>query len=189
MHDCWGGGLQTTAGFFTTVVDSLFCQQQGNRDLSPERLGADARGDAELLPSSAMARMASTSPTPTLSSSLIQDNIIKDHTGAGKYGIKTGSGTTASNDRMQGLTCRNWFHNNTADALNLTVGALYGDSTSVDGLLFGRQREGAITGAAAKVGPPGPSSTPSRAPPPTSHQKPWRRDGAPPAASMIIVGM
>lgn len=191
VHDCWGGGLQTTAGFFTAVVNSLFANNKGTAIYLQNGSGQTPAAVQNCTIVGNGADGIYIANADTLSSSLIQDNIIKDHTGAGKYGIKTGSGTTASNDRMRGLTCRNWFHNNTADALNLTVGALYGDSTGVDpGFSSAANENYAITGAAKGWAARAFVNTKSGTTPPTSYQNPGAVMGNPAGgASMIIVGM
>jgi hypothetical protein len=50
------------------------------------------------------------------------NNIISNHTTAGKYGMLVGSGSTAQNDRIKAFIDYNTYYNNTNDVNNISYG-------------------------------------------------------------------
>lgn len=63
----------------------------------------------------------------------IAGNIISNHTGASKYALRCNFGSTAANDRLRGFIGNNWYYNNTANSLNITIGSSLTTPTYVNG--------------------------------------------------------
>jgi len=132
IHDLWGNCIQTTSGYFTDIMNCLITNNKGTAVYIQNGSAQTPAFVKNCTISGNGADGIYVANAGSLAGLVIQNCIIANQTGSGKYGIKTGSGTTASNDRMRGIIGNNWYYNNTADALNLTVGATYGDSTGVD---------------------------------------------------------
>lgn len=58
-----------------------------------------------------------------LAQTTLRNNIISNHTGAGKYGLTVSAGTTAQNDRVKMGCNNNVYYNNTADVNAISYGA------------------------------------------------------------------
>jgi hypothetical protein len=123
IHDCIGPGVYAR---YPVVVTSSIIAKNGADGLTIENAagalisnntidgntghGINCLGQGSLL-------------NISVASTMIFNNIISNHSQAGKYGITVAAGTTAQNDRVKGFIDYNVFYNNTADTNAISYGA------------------------------------------------------------------
>lgn len=116
IHDWNGPGVQTTKGgdFEHNIIAK--CAGYGiSNNHTDEQFGVIANNTID-------GNTGDGIQTGTLMTQ-IYNNLITNHTGAGKFGLNATSGTTAANDRLKRFIDYNSFFNNTANYNAISAGA------------------------------------------------------------------
>lgn len=151
IHDCWGAGVVMGIASVGTgnLVNCIIANNKGDgiQISNPGQTFILSSVDFCTISGNGGNGITYSDATALRASGAVTNCIISNHTTAGKYGISCNFNSTAVNDRLRGMIGNNWFYNNTSNALNLTVGSAYGDSTGTDPQFAGSSVENYAIGA------------------------------------------
>lgn len=126
IHHCRDDGINMAGGGFATGTRVLSCLIRANAGNGIATADTSAtipsRFAGNTIDGNAGHGIAITG-TAGICSVSAMNNIISNHTGAGKYGISVSDGSTAANDRRKNLCDYNNLFNNTSNYNNISAGA------------------------------------------------------------------
>ena len=125
IHDCIGGGISNVNSINSFVIANNIIAKCGGTGSSVSCSG-DSHGTAIICNNTIDGNAGNgleIQDQASLRNLRCFNNIISNHTGAGKYGLTVDAGTTAANDRTKQFIDYNPFYNNTANYNAISAGA------------------------------------------------------------------